>query len=331
MITQDRGLSCCARTDYICLLKITLKKSLLARNVRGFCVVTIRIKEKHSGICFSGKVLQVVIHIMGTRGRPHRFELGNTKLVDRYAKQLFQQAGWYQFLSKFSGENYGVARRFAESYDGNKVVIGSLSFVVNSEFISEATILPQIGEPWFKGKMVLAMDFNMFLKEEFRDPDWKNGIPTKWLKEEWHGTVEVIQRYITCDFHFTRATVYLMRFLGHLAGVKKLNLVNFLHKYLSRMSYKIQAKPSLKHWHVFHKGLIKILVSHYVCKINKTWDEFIRTEGFEGMNISRVKERPPKTPHDSSANKQPSTKTGISLSPQEPPLEKREKLGSPRC
>ena len=80
------------------------------------------------------------------------------------------------------------------------------------------------------------MDFNTFLKEEHFDLDWKDGVPTHWLKEEWQGAIEVIQRYITCDFHFTRTIVYLMRFLGHLYGVKELNVVNFLYKSLCRMS-----------------------------------------------------------------------------------------------
>ena len=96
-------------------------------------------------------------------------------------------------------------------------------------------------------------------------------------------------------------------FLGHLAKVKELNLVFFLHKSLIRMSRKIQSKPSLQHWHIFHKGLIKILVSHYLSKIGRTWDEFIKIEGFEGMNISRIKGRPPKKPRKSSVSNEPST------------------------
>ena len=41
--------------------------------------------------------------------------------------------------------------------------------------------------------MFLAMDFNIFMKEEHADPDWKNGILTHWIKEEWEGVIEVIQ------------------------------------------------------------------------------------------------------------------------------------------
>ena len=165
-------------------------------------------------------------------------------------------------MSKFSGEKYGVARRFVDTFKGDRVVIGSLDFTVDRDLISKATSLPQIGKNWFKGKMFLAMDCNMFLKDAYADPNWKDGIPTSWFKEEWQGIIKVIQRYITYDFHLTKATIYLMRFLGHLASVKELNLVNFLYKSLVCMSYKIQVRPGLKHWHVFHKGLIKILVSH---------------------------------------------------------------------
>ena len=116
--------------------------------------------------------------IMVTGGWPHCFEPEDNALVDEVGKRLFKKAGWYHFLSKFLGENYGVARRFAETFKGDRVVIGSLDFTVNRDFIFEATSLPQIGENCFKGKTVLAMDCNAFLKDEYADPVWKDGIPT---------------------------------------------------------------------------------------------------------------------------------------------------------
>lgn len=137
---------------------------------------------------------------MVTRGRPRHSKLVSTQWIDKQTKQLFQGVGWYQFLSKFTSENYGVTRKFAESYDGNRVMIGSISFTINSAFIYEETGLPLIGEPWFKGKTLVAIDCNSFLKDEYNDPDWKDGIPTKWIKDEWCGSIEVIQKFITCDF-----------------------------------------------------------------------------------------------------------------------------------
>ena len=168
----------------------------------------------------SKQLFRVAVCAMVTGGRPHCSELVSTQWIDKQTKQLFQRAGWYQFLSKFTGENYGVARKSAESYDGNRVMIDNISFIVDNAFIFEETGLPQIGEPWFKGKTLVAIDCNSFLKDEYKDPDWKDGIPTKWIRDEWHGSIEVIQKFITCDFHFTRATIYLLRFPGHLAKVK---------------------------------------------------------------------------------------------------------------
>ena len=129
---------------------------------------------------------------MVTGRRPHHSEPVSTQWIDKWMKQLFQGARWYQSLSKFIGENYGVARKFVETYDGNKVMIGSINFMVDKVFISKAIGLPQIGEPWFKGKTLVAIDCNSFLKNEYKDPDWKDGIPTKWIKDEWHGSIEVI-------------------------------------------------------------------------------------------------------------------------------------------
>lgn len=99
---------------------------------------------------------------MLTGGQLHHSEPEDITLVDEVGKWLFKTMRWYCFLSKFSGENYGVARRFVETFKGDRVVSGSIDFTVNRDFISEATGLPQIGENWFKGKTVLAMDCNMF-------------------------------------------------------------------------------------------------------------------------------------------------------------------------
>ena len=60
---------------------------------------------------------------MVTRGQPHRSEPEDPELVDKVDKRIFKKAGWYCFLSKFSGENYGIARRFVETYNGDRVII----------------------------------------------------------------------------------------------------------------------------------------------------------------------------------------------------------------
>ena len=93
---------------------------------------------------------------MGTGSQPHWLAPADTELVDIVGKKLLKQDGCYRFLSKFSGENYGVVRKFAETYDGRRVTIGILDFIVDREFIFEETGLHQIGKLWFKGKTVLT-------------------------------------------------------------------------------------------------------------------------------------------------------------------------------
>ena len=139
--------------------------------IQGLQLVIIRIKKFHSKVFVSIICPSFTVNIMVTGGRPHWSEPSDTELVDKNAKKLFQQAGWYHSLSKFSSENYGIARQFTETYNGKRAIIRNLEFTMDQEFFSEATGLPQIGELWFKGRMVLAIDFNTFLKEEHFNPD----------------------------------------------------------------------------------------------------------------------------------------------------------------
>ena len=209
IMVSDHDLSCFCRTRPIYIMEFALGKLLLAVVVYVLSGNTDELKVRYLKLYFSENSFRVIAYTMVTGGRTHHSEPLSMQCIDKQTKQLFQGAGWYQFLSKFTDENYRVARQFTESYDGRSVVIGSISFVAYNAFISQVTGLPQIGEPWFKGKTLVVMDCNSFLKNEYKDPDWKDRIPTKWLKDEWHGAVEVIQKFITCDFHFTRVTIYL--------------------------------------------------------------------------------------------------------------------------
>lgn len=45
---------------------------------------------------------------MGKSGKVNKSEPASIALVNEHVKQLFKTAGWYHFLSKFSGENIVV-------------------------------------------------------------------------------------------------------------------------------------------------------------------------------------------------------------------------------
>ena len=70
--------------------------------------------------------------------------------VDPEVLALFEKIDWKLFFWGFSEHNEEVTRRFALSFDGNVAQIGDLQLVVDDEFISKDTKLPQTGERWFK-------------------------------------------------------------------------------------------------------------------------------------------------------------------------------------
>lgn len=50
---------------------------------------------------------------MGKSGIFNRVEPSTVEQINAAAKDLLQGSGFYQFLQRFSGENYGVAMAFA--------------------------------------------------------------------------------------------------------------------------------------------------------------------------------------------------------------------------
>ena len=50
---------------------------------------------------------------MGKSDIVNRVEPSSVEQIDASTKELLQKLGFYQFLQKFSGENYGVAMVFS--------------------------------------------------------------------------------------------------------------------------------------------------------------------------------------------------------------------------
>lgn len=221
-------------------------------------------------------------------------EMGKSEIVNRIQpfivdqgneaiQQILQGTDFLNFLKKFSGENYGVSMAFAQSFDGQQARVGSLKFKVIEVFISEATSLPMAGEKWFKRKTIRIGDFSKFLKPQYSMVDWKHGIPSSWFKEDHHHVLNLIQRFITCEGHFSITHLYQMRFLTHIIGDDPLNLPFYLYNSLIKMSQRYQRQPLSFPQYVYHHGLINIIVQFQLNKKRKSWDEFLVVEGFRGM------------------------------------------------
>ena len=146
------------------------------------------------------------------------------------------------------------------SFDGNVAQIGDLQLVIDEEFISKATKLPQTGERWFKGSRIDKKKFKQFLLPLSKEyAHLKLSFPIKYLRNQWRAPFEVISRYISCDGRYSNVQLYHMRILKALKGLK-LNLPYFLLHSLHKMAVMVQHTIGNQDRSLFYHGLIKMLV-----------------------------------------------------------------------
>ena len=170
---------------------------------------------------------------MGKGGNVNSSESANTQFVDSRAKAEFKAAGWYKFLKKFSGENVAISQAFIETFDGEKVKIGSQTFNITETIIARETHTSATGDSWHKNnKTLLKVDANVYLKPEHEHIGWTPTIHISYFKPEWKHVITTFQHYIICEGRFFTVHKYQMRFLVHISGAKPMNLPFFLHRSL---------------------------------------------------------------------------------------------------
>ena len=96
--------------------------------------------------------------------------------------------------------------------------------------------------------------------------------------------LKLVQRFITCEGHFSIAHLYQMRLLTHITGDDPLSLPFYLYNSLIKMSKRYQQQSLSFPQYVYHRGFINILVQFQLNKKGKSWDEFLIAEGFKGMS-----------------------------------------------
>jgi len=70
-------------------------------------------------------------------GHVKRMEPEEAELLEAYEKvaEIFRQEDWFSFCDRLKGENYEVARAFAEGFNGQNVQLGYMMLEVNEAFI----------------------------------------------------------------------------------------------------------------------------------------------------------------------------------------------------
>jgi len=115
------------------------------------------------------------------------------------------------------------------------------------------------------------MDITVFTK----------GIHVHALKEESANLLLVIQKFITCERCFGSMYMYHARLLMNFLDSQTLNLPYFLLLSLKKMSTTVQKHIGNIDPHLYHHGLIKILIEDQLKKNKDTWEQFLMRNYFQ--------------------------------------------------
>jgi hypothetical protein len=160
---------------------------------------------------------------------------------------------------------------FALNFDGHEVEIDKMLMLVTEHTIAKACRLVVGGERWWKKEHVVTEFVNQFLLPDKKNPNWKRGIPRRWIQPERHTALIVIHRYITYEGRFSLVYIYHIRILMHLNGDYPLNIPYFLLKRLTKMSKRVQSLSTNAKRSLFQQVLIKTLVMYDLSELQKPW------------------------------------------------------------
>jgi hypothetical protein len=250
---------------------------------------------------------------MATGGALLRRELQDISYLESHPEicQMFKDAGCYRFCEKLQGYHQGIAEAFAKSFDGAKVQLGPLEMQIDEASIVAATEMPGEGERWFKTTAIKDIEFRSYLKPEFQSIIWQRDVPRNYLEDKWKKLLKVIQVYITCEGRYGRVMLYHFRLINHFTGRNPLNLPHYLHRSLTKMAQKVQAKPEKENNRLFHHGLIKLIVMEELQRREKTWDYLL----FWGEFEQEIQPKGKKTPTKKSSTPKRSKRKRRALSP----------------
>lgn len=110
-----------------------------------------------------------------------------------------------------------------------------------------------------------GMDTSIFTK----------GIHVRVIKEEWTSLLLLVQIFFTCEGRFGVMYIYHARIMMHFMDDHAINLPYFLLASLRKMSATIQKHVGNIEPHLYHHGLIKILIEEQLKTKNDTWEKFL--------------------------------------------------------
>ena len=77
---------------------------------------------------------------MSSRLEPEKF---NPTDIHENCMEIFEKKQWVTFFEKFDGHNEHVSLAFAETFDGEGVIVGNLHFRLSEDILAQIIGLPQ--------------------------------------------------------------------------------------------------------------------------------------------------------------------------------------------
>ena len=165
-----------------------------------------------------------------------------------------------------------LTRIFVEHLHENRVNLAGVSFTISSSIISDATMIPNVGEKWFKRQDLDEYYYEPYIKPQYRN-QVKRSFPFKCLENKYVPLMKIIMKCFTCEGRFSRLYTYHIMLLMHFTRVRMLNNPYYLFRSIEKMDFIVQRKPyPQKMSKLYHYSLIKVIVIHHLSLLNIPWD-----------------------------------------------------------
>lgn len=133
---------------------------------------------------------------------------------------------------------------------------------------------------------------------------FERGILVSALKDKWTSLLLIIHKFITYEGRYGSMYMYRIRLLMNFLENETINLLYFLLNSLTKMSTTVQKNICDVKPHLYHHGLIKILVENHLKERKDTWVKFLVRNFFQD---------PPEVPEGSSTKKSRITRTNLTI------------------
>ena len=108
-----------------------------------------------------------------------------------------------------------------------------------------------------------------------------------YVKEEWTTLLLLVQKFFTCEGRFGVLYVYHAKVMMHFLG-DDINLPYFLLSSLRKMCSIAQRSPTNVEPHLYHHGLVNMLVEEQLKAKRDTWEKFLVRNHFEEAGETSV-------------------------------------------